>query len=93
MSVQIRRTSKLVQVADLVAAIHEAESLIQRLNARGKEEEAQELGHLNDSVISIAALFLRHRFAALNLAQYGAFSQLQNYIAKQQAALVNLRKD
>jgi ATP sulfurylase len=93
MSVRIRRTSKLVQVADLIAAIHEAESLVQRLQSRGKETEAQELEHLNETVVSIAALFLRHRFAALNLQQYGAFTQLQDFINKQQNQLVNSRKD
>jgi hypothetical protein len=85
MSVQIKRTSKLVQVADMVSAIHDAETLLQKLKAKGREEEATELEHMTETVISIAALFLRHRFAALNLAQYGAFNQLQEYLERQQS--------
>lgn len=84
MSVRIKRTSKLVQVADMVQAVHDAEALQQKLKAKGREEEANELEQLTETVISIAALFLRHRFAALNLAQYGAFIQLQDYIVRQE---------
>ena len=70
-----------MQVAHLVSAIHEAESLQQKLVNLNRQEDAAELEAMTETVISIAALFLRHRFAALNLDQHRALTQLQERLA------------
>jgi hypothetical protein len=85
MNDQKRKTEKLVLVADLVHAIHESESLNQRLSKTNKEE-ADELDTLTDTVVSIAALYLRRRFAVLTLRQYAAFTNLLEFIQRHKDA-------